>query len=397
MRIIIAVLKKCSSILFFCTLASVTQAAKLPDSFTLPPTVKVDDVEFEDYGEARIPLPKQDDRVLKGKHWHSHMVLTGMSDEVPGKEVWLKIKPSLVKGGWVVAHEFDSTPYNATLHYQKAGQDIWANIETGIASEIWLHLVDVTGKGMKITLESPAAKPEKLHPVQGEIPYLTPPLGAERFGADFAPGPMTFTLIGSDEIQTVGNGVYFRRYHIETLSNLELVQAYREALVTAGWKILKADQGILAHYTRDGRDIWAQLDGGNDFHIQVTDAGVNDLAAQLKRDCHVPLYGILFDFNKANLKPESESVLGRARDAIKANTTLSIEVQGHTDNVGGEAYNQKLSESRAQSVMQWLTANGIPATRLSAQGYGLKKPLTSNDTDQGRAKNRRVELACKKN
>lgn len=384
------------NVLLLCLLASLAQAAKLPDTFTLPPSVKVDDVLFEDFGEARIPLPKQDDRVLKGKHWHAHMVLTGMSDEVPGKEVWLKIKPALVKGGWAVVHEFDSSPFNATLRYQKAGQDIWVNIETGLASEVWAHMIDVTGKGMKFTLKSPAAKPEKLQPIQGDIPYLTPPPGAERFDGDFNPGPMTFTLPGSEEIQTVGNGVYFRSYHIETLSNLELIQAYKEALTAAGWKILRADSGVLAHYTRDGRDIWANLTGANDFHIQVADAGANDLAAQLKRDCHAPLYGILFDFNKASLRPESDPVLSRARDAIKSNATLAIEVQGHTDNVGGETYNQKLSESRAQSVMQWLTANGIPATRLSAQGYGMKKPLASNDTDQGRAKNRRVELACKK-
>lgn len=396
MKSVKAVLLKYSSLLFLCLTTFLTHAAGLPESFTLPPSVKVDDVMFEDFGEAKIPLPKDIDRVLKGKHWHAHMVLNGLSDEVPGKEVWLKIKPALVKGGWTVVHEFDSSPFSATLHYQKTGQDIWASMETGIASEIWVHMVDVTGKSMKLTLKPPAAKPEKLHPIQGDIPYLTPPSGAKRFAGEFNPEPLAFTLPGSEEIQTVGNGVYFRSYHIETLSNLELIQSYKEALTAAGWKVLRADQGIIAHYTRDGRDIWAHLHGANDFNIQVADAGTNDLAAQLKRDCHVPLYGILFDFNKASLKPESDSVLVRARDALKANATLAIEVQGHTDNVGGEAYNQKLSESRAQSVMQWLTANGIPATRLSAQGYGFKKPVAGNDTDQGRAKNRRVELACKK-
>lgn len=392
------------SILLFWVPTLMVQAASLPEFFTLPPAVTVDFVEIENYGEAAIPLPKQEERILRGKRWHSHLVLTGTSDEAPGKEVWNKIKPTLQKSGWTVAHEFDSTPYHATLRYQKAGKDFWAHIQTGIASEIWLHILEVTAKGMKITLALPAAKPEKWHPVQDEIPYLTPPPGSERFAAHFEPEPMVVRLGDSDETQAVGNGVYFRSYHLATLSNVEFIETYREALVAAGWKILKAEQmfnrsdtQLIARYTRDGRDIWAQLvSGGGDVQIQVADAGANDLAAQLKRDCHVPLYGILFDSNKVGLKPESGAVLIRARDAIKANAALLIEVQGHTDNVGNEAYNQKLSESRAQSVMQWLTANGIPPARLSARGYGLKKPVADNDTDKGRALNRRVELACRK-
>jgi outer membrane protein OmpA-like peptidoglycan-associated protein len=77
---------------------------------------------------------------------------------------------------------------------------------------------------------------------------------------------------------------------------------------------------------------------------------------------------------------------------LQANPSLSVEVQGHTDNVGGEASNQRLSEARAAAVQAWLTQHGIGASRLTAHGYGKTHPVASDD-DEGRAKNRRVEIA----
>jgi len=77
-------------------------------------------------------------------------------------------------------------------------------------------------------------------------------------------------------------------------------------------------------------------------------------------------------------------------------TEALVEVQGHTDAIGNDTYNQALSQARSQTVMAWLTAHGIPASQLTAKGYGKATPVASNDTDAGRAQNRRVELACRK-
>jgi outer membrane protein OmpA-like peptidoglycan-associated protein len=106
----------------------------------------------------------------------------------------------------------------------------------------------------------------------------------------------------------------------------------------------------------------------------------------------VALYGIHFDFNKATLRPDSDPVLQKVLALLKARPDLKLEVQGHTDNVGGDVYNQKLSEARANSVVGWLQAKGIAANRLSARGYGMTVPIADNGSDEGRAKNRRVEL-----
>ena len=101
----------------------------------------------------------------------------------------------------------------------------------------------------------------------------------------------------------------------------------------------------------------------------------------------------LFDFNKSTLQPASAGVLQQVVDLLAKDKTLKVEVQGHTDNVGGEAYNQTLSEARARAVADWLTKQGVAAARLSALGYGRTKPVADNNNDEGRAKNRRVEIA----
>jgi OmpA-OmpF porin, OOP family len=150
-----------------------------------------------------------------------------------------------------------------------------------------------------------------------------------------------------------------------------------------------------AHFTKTGRNVWAYLHINNDgYDIAVADAaGATDLAANLKKTCHVALYGVLFDFNKSTLQPASDAVLQQVADLLAKDKALKIEVQGHTDNVGGDAYNQTLSEARARAVMDWFAKHGVAAARLSSNGYGKTKPVADNNTDEGRAKNRRVEIA----
>ena len=105
------------------------------------------------------------------------------------------------------------------------------------------------------------------------------------------------------------------------------------------------------------------------------------------------LYGVLFDFNKSTLQPASTPVLQKVADLLAKDPTLKLEVQGHTDNVGDDAYNQTLSEARARAVVAWLTRHGTAAGRLTAKGYGKTLPVADNNSDEGRAKNRRVEIA----
>ncbi|HQI82920.1 MAG TPA: OmpA family protein, partial [Deltaproteobacteria bacterium] len=102
---------------------------------------------------------------------------------------------------------------------------------------------------------------------------------------------------------------------------------------------------------------------------------------------------ILFAFNKADLMAESLPVLDQVVEYLLANPGVNMEIQGHTDNVGTPGYNLRLSERRAASVQQYLTGRGVPAERLRTKGFGLTRPIAPGNTDEDRARNRRVEFS----
>lgn len=106
----------------------------------------------------------------------------------------------------------------------------------------------------------------------------------------------------------------------------------------------------------------------------------------------VVLRNIFFDFNKYELKEESQVELDRLVQLLTENPTVKVLIEGHTDNVGGAADNLKLSENRAKAVVTYLKGKGIAADRLSSKGFGATKPIAENTTDEGRAQNRRTEL-----
>lgn len=111
----------------------------------------------------------------------------------------------------------------------------------------------------------------------------------------------------------------------------------------------------------------------------------------------VRLNNVFFDFDKWNLRPESFVELDRVVKLLAENPAIEIELSAHTDSKGSDDYNYKLSDNRARSVMNYLIEKGINASRLRSQGYGETKPLASNDTDDGRQLNRRVEFTILKN
>ncbi len=108
---------------------------------------------------------------------------------------------------------------------------------------------------------------------------------------------------------------------------------------------------------------------------------------------HVAVYGILFDSGKSLIKPESAQAIAEIAKLLKGQPALKLYVVGHTDNEGGVESNVRLSQDRAEAVLQALVReHGIAAARLRAFGCGLFSPVAVNDNEAGRAKNRRVEL-----
>ncbi len=104
------------------------------------------------------------------------------------------------------------------------------------------------------------------------------------------------------------------------------------------------------------------------------------------------LRGVNFDFDKSNIRSDARPILDEAVSTLNEESAVSVSVEGHTDSRGTDAYNQRLSERRAKSVADYLSTHGISGSRLSTVGFGESRPVATNDTDEGRAQNRRVEL-----
>jgi OmpA-OmpF porin, OOP family len=144
------------------------------------------------------------------------------------------------------------------------------------------------------------------------------------------------------------------------------------------------------HYGREGTYFLTVVEKKL-LDVKASLLPAEEMKKELDAKGHVALY-INFDFDKADIKPDSKPIIDQIVKLLTTNPSLKLTVEGHTDNVGKPAYNQRLSEARAKSVVAALTAQGIDNRRLNAAGYGQTKPIADNGTDEGRAKNRRVEL-----
>jgi outer membrane protein OmpA-like peptidoglycan-associated protein len=359
----------------------------------------------ESWGEVAMPKAGPGaPTVERGRHWSFTLRVGNVADDAPSAAVVARLRGSWTTAGWTMVQELKATPPVVVWSRVAGGKTAHAVMTVFDPSDVRVDVVEVGPQPLTFTVPAPGEQPEALASLEGPIPFLPPLPGSRLLGGGWNDEVLKFKVQESDELQVVGTGYLGRHYQgpAPGLSNVQFFTVYREALIKAGWRIVEArqqvnagDTTLVAHYTARGRDLWAYLhaDGG-EYSIDVADAGQDDLAKQLRDACRAPLYGVLFDFNKATIKSESEAVLARAAAALTAAGAKAFEVQGHTDNVGTDAYNQTLSEARARSVMQWFVSKGIAATRLTAKGYGKGQPVADNDTDAGRARNRRVELAC---
>jgi outer membrane protein OmpA-like peptidoglycan-associated protein len=141
------------------------------------------------------------------------------------------------------------------------------------------------------------------------------------------------------------------------------------------------------------------LTSGVNASVQQVRQAMQDLGAkETDLEVHVELPAdVLFDFDKADIRADAAGALASVATIIRAYPAGSAALEGHTDAKGDDAYNQRLSERRAESVRRWLAdKEHIDAGKLSARGWGERRPVASNDTDAGRQKNRRVEVVIRK-
>jgi outer membrane protein OmpA-like peptidoglycan-associated protein len=208
---------------------------------------------------------------------------------------------------------------------------------------------------------------------------------------------------------------YWIQYNIKSAfwdkpsSPLQIIRNHENAVKKIGGKtyanLWHGGGDLYIQYIKDRSEIWAHVyvsGMGRGYMITLIEKGemaqevvadAKTMAADISTSGKVAIYGIYFDFNKADVKPESEPTLKEIAKLLQQDAKLKLYVVGHTDNVGDFNYNMKLSQARADAVVKELVSkHKVDGTRLKPVGVGPAAPVTSNDTEDGKAKNRRVEL-----
>jgi outer membrane protein OmpA-like peptidoglycan-associated protein len=193
---------------------------------------------------------------------------------------------------------------------------------------------------------------------------------------------------------------YEIRQGAKTPSPLQITRNFVNAVKKIGGSTFEYTEGTaFLSLIKDGKEAWAEVTAtGEAYTLTVVEKAAlvqevtaNALLEALNRDGRVTLY-IHFDTGKATIKPESQPVIAQIVEMLRSTPDLAIGVEGHTDNVGTAPANKTLSNQRAAAVVAAIVKQGVEAKRLSASGFGQEKPIADNKTEEGRAKNRRVEL-----
>ncbi len=301
----------------------------------------------------------------------------------------------LQKQGWTILRGQGTL----VAHRAGGGHDLWLN-GSGNSGDFRLELVEAAPPARSLTLKPPQAQVETVGDNQ-ELPYAPPLPGSKPEKTIYDHRAIDISLPNAKE-RSYGIPALTRWYDEPPgVSSYEFAALYRSALESAGWDVVRTNVGgdsvVLAHYVKSGRDVWLYTRGdGVKQNIDVVDYGAetkaSSLRQQLAKEGHVALYGIYFDTDSAVPRPESEATLQNVLQMLKTDASLKLEVQGHTDNTGAVDHNATLSDARAASVKTWLVRHGVPPASLTSKGYGATKPVADNNSAEGKAKNRRVEL-----
>lgn len=190
-------------------------------------------------------------------------------------------------------------------------------------------------------------------------------------------------------------------------SFFQIVKNYENAVTKKGGKKVYYydDDEATLFVNSSGKDVWidivcAKRIGGDEGSYQLTileienmkqDIEANTILDSLNKNGYIALY-INFETGKSVIKKESESIVNEIVSLLKSNPDLKVSIEGHTDDVGKPEANMKLSNDRASAVVNAVISGGIDKARLSSKGWGQTMPVDSNKTEEGRAKNRRVEI-----
>jgi Outer membrane protein and related peptidoglycan-associated (lipo)proteins len=194
--------------------------------------------------------------------------------------------------------------------------------------------------------------------------------------------------------------------NLRNVSGLQILQNHVNAIKAIGGEVIAESDGSVFKTTYRGKEVWIyvnantnslNLDNYGIFSIEVNpmkqEVSALDIKGRMDSQGKISLYGIFFDTGKSTIRPESEKAIRTLAEYLQQHPEVNVYIVGHTDNDGDFAMNQKLSKNRSEAVKNQLTSTyKISATRMITEGVGPVCPVTANDTEEGKALNRRVEI-----
>ena len=350
-----------------------------------------DSLEMEHKGAAGDPEPF----LAFGRTCVTEYTLQEGKDAPSNLEIQMNYREQLVQLGAEIISAGGRDTYARLV---RNGAETWLQVASS-ESTITTYVLDVIPP--KLTLLPPSGNDYRL---LGHMPDF---VAAKPAGKAF--DSMEFNVAEDGEVKTVsvqGKTTvigYTLRDDKPVPSNLEIRANYREALRALGAEILyDAGREVTARLLDKGQVAWIGIYAGETtvqvsvleekpFVPSIQPAAMQGMQAALQGNGRVALY-VNFDFGAATLRPDAAPVVAQVAALLKAEPGLRLGVEGHTDAVGTAERNRELSAERARAFAAALVAQGIAADRLEPAGLGADKPVAGNDTSDGRARNRRVEL-----
>jgi OOP family OmpA-OmpF porin len=226
-------------------------------------------------------------------------------------------------------------------------------------------------------------------------------------------GSHTFYLASGKQITKEGiyRAVWYTKKEDSkrAFSYLQVIQNHANAIKAVGGEVVKESSGNIFKTTYNGKELWIYVSASVystdekvyiiysiEVDVMKQEITAQDIKGTISSSGKIALYGILFDTGKSEIQASSEKAIGSVASYLKENPDVNVYIVGHTDNTGDYAMNLKLSKERGESVKNYLVIKyGISASRLSGDGAGPICPVTTNDTEEGRTLNRRVEIVKK--
>jgi outer membrane protein OmpA-like peptidoglycan-associated protein len=380
-------------------LSALAQSMDCPPVGHLPNYVAEEAPTLRDYQSDSFDIntPADADAInVAGRYCHAYYKLPEGATPMSPLEVHSNYRQQFAKLGAQSLYLGNSYTY---VKLNKDGKEFWIKVYGGDGA---IEVTVIEKQAPKQTLLPPSGTDYRL---LGHLPNY---IAGEPKTRNFDQAEFTAdTSSGESKSVTVAGKAFALGYTLKdgapALSDLEIQTNYRNRLKELGALLMHTEpRYTYANLEQNGQNIWLSVYSSESsveinvveekpFQASIEPPKEDALKAALDKDGHVALY-INFDFAKATLKPDAQPVIAQVQALLKDNPALKLSIDGHTDNIGSDDYNQKLSTQRAATVVETLAKSGIAADRLKSAGFGASKPTADNTTSEGRGKNRRVEL-----